>query len=119
MLRLFAEEGASEVIGMGWSYVRLAAFSLFIYVSLFVTIYTLQGMKKPLFGLAVSMSRQIVAPLIFYPMFVHHLGLPGLWWGIVVVNGVAALLTVAYGWWYLARLERREPLPEMEPAGLS
>ena len=119
LLRLFAEEGAAEVIGMGWAYVRLAAFSLFIYVSLFVTIYTLQGMKKPLFGLLVSVSRQIVAPLIFYPMFVHHLGLPGLWWGIVAVNGVAALLTVAYGRWYLARQERREALPEMEPAGLS
>ena len=45
---------------------------------------------------------------VVFPLFIRGFGLPGLWIGIVSVNGLAAVLTFTYGMWYLRRVQRRE-----------
>lgn len=109
LLRVFAgtEAGAGQVVELGWAYLRVAAFALYAYLTLFVMIYTLQGLKHPVYGMFIAVFRQAAAPLVVFPLFIRAFGLPGLWMGIVGVNGLAAVLTLAYGMWYLRRVRRR------------
>jgi putative MATE family efflux protein len=104
LMAKFAGPEATEVMTIGQGYLRVAALLLFAYVLIFVTIYTLQGLKRPGFGLAVSLSRQVLFPLALYPIFIRHFGVNGLWYGIATVNGCAALVSFGYAWWVLRRI---------------
>ncbi len=107
LMALFNDEPG--VIAAGRSYLRVAAFTLASYVILYQTVFMLQGLKRPMFGLWVGLFRQALAPAIVFPAlaFWAALGLDGIWWGIALVNWVAAVTAWVYGNRFLWRMTPR------------
>jgi len=98
------------VILTGRSYLRVAALTLGSYVVLYQTVFMLQGLKQPLFGLWIGLYRQIIAPAVVFPFltFSAGLGIQGIWWGIALVNWTAAIVAASYGARVLARMIKPE-----------
>jgi putative MATE family efflux protein len=84
------------VIAIGTRYLHIAAFVGFAYVTLFINLSALQGLKRPVLALWLGLGRQIVAPLIVFTLAtrVWHTGLDGIWWGIFGITWTAALLAI-------------------------
>ncbi len=101
--------GDAAVIGIGAAYLRVASITLCSYVILFQTVYLLQGVKKPIYGLWVGIYRQLIAPCLVFWLLAFHLDwkLRGIWWGIFLVTWSAALFMLWFGRWKLRRLEAR------------
>jgi Na+-driven multidrug efflux pump len=97
------------VVDIGASYLRVASITLCSYVILFQTVYLLQGLKKPIYGLWVGIYRQLVAPSLVFWLLAFKLDwrLPGIWWGIFLVTWSAALFMLWFGEWKLRSLEKR------------
>ncbi len=110
-----------EVRRSGQAYLRVAAVTLGSYVVLYQTVFMLQGLKQPLFGLWLGLYRQVLGPALLFPLLAFALGwgVHGIWVGIAVINWSAA----AVAWWYgrhaLRRLLPVSPGPEVptKPAG--
>jgi ABC-type branched-subunit amino acid transport system substrate-binding protein len=70
------------VIAHGMHYLGFASATLAAYPILFVTVFMMQGLKRPAYGFWIGVYRQIVAPiLVFYTLaFGFSLGLSGVWW---------------------------------------
>lgn len=105
LMRAFTSD--AEVIQRGVDYLGIATITLCAYVILFQTVYMLQGLKKPMYGLWIGLYRQIVAPVVVFHFLAFTLawGLWGIWWGIFAVTWSAALFTLFYGLRVLRRLE--------------
>ena len=97
MMRAFTDD--PTVIAHGVNYLHIAALTLCSYVILFQTIYLLQGLKRPMFGLIIGLYRQILAPCLAFYLLAFHLDMkePGIWWGVFLVTWSAAILTHFYG----------------------
>lgn len=95
------------VIQLGTDYLGIAAITLCAYPILFVTVFMLQGLKRPAFGLWMGLYRQIVAPLIVFSTLAFTLGwkLWGVWWGISLVTWSGALFTLWWGRRVLGRMK--------------
>lgn len=105
MMRLFTTD--PRVLEAGTDYLGIAAVTLCAYVILFQTVFMLQGLKKPIFGLWIGLYRQVAAPMIVFHLlgFTLGWGLWGIWCGISLVNWSAAVFTLFFG---LASLRRAE-----------
>ena len=97
-MRVFTQD--PTVIEHGVHYLGFAAFTLAAYPILFVTVFMMQGIKRPAYGLWIGLYRQIAAPIfVFYTLtFVCGMGLAGVWWGIFGVTWSAALFALYWGW---------------------
>ncbi|MBR9699423.1 MATE family efflux transporter [Candidatus Woesearchaeota archaeon] len=95
LMGLFTKEEA--VIAIGAQYLPIAALIFFAYTILFLTIATLQGLKKPMYALYIGAYRQIFGPLVFYWILASIFGIKGVWWGVFIVTWSAALITLWYG----------------------
>lgn len=100
-LRHLAMSGFSKdqaVIDHGSDYLLVASLTLCAYPILFQTVFLLQGLKRPAYGLWIGLYRQIIAPRIVFHLLAFTLGwgLWGIWWGISLVTWSAALFTL---WW--------------------
>lgn len=89
----------AQVIQLGVDYLGIATITLCAYVILFQTVFMLQGLKRPMFGLWIGMYRQVLAPAIVFNVLAFTLGwgLWGIWWGIFFVTWSAALITLWMG----------------------
>jgi Na+-driven multidrug efflux pump len=87
-----------EVIAHGVKYLGYSSLTLATYPVLFVTVFLMQGLKRPAYGFLMGLYRQILAPALVFPLFAFTLkgGIDGLWLGILVVNWSAALFAL---WW--------------------
>ena len=99
LLRLFTN--SQEIIEVGPTLLRVEAVLLAAYTTIFLGTSILQGIKKPMFGMILSVYRLIVAPVIFFWVFSEILGygLNGIWAGIFLTTASGALIT----WFYLNR----------------
>ena len=99
LLRLFTD--SQEIIEVGPTLLRVEAVLLAAYTTIFLGTSILQGIKKPMFGMILSLYRLIVAPVIFFWVFSEILGygLNGIWAGIFLTTASGALIT----WFYLNR----------------
>jgi putative MATE family efflux protein len=97
-MSLFTADPA--VIAHGIHYLGFASATLAAYPILFVTVFMMQGLKRPAYGLWIGVYRQIAAPiLVFYTLaFGFGMGLAGVWWGILCVTWSAALFALWWGW---------------------
>ena len=88
------------VIRHGSDYLLASAFTLAAYPILFVTVFAMQGLKRPAYGLWIGLYRQVGAPLFVYHLLAFSLswGLWGVWWGISIVTWSAALFALWWGW---------------------
>jgi len=96
LMLLFSRD--DTVIEIGVSYLRIAAFVLVAYIILYTCVAVMQGLKRPVFPLALGLVRQIVLPVpVFYLLAVTlGWGLSGIWWGIFLVTWGAACFSLFY-----------------------
>ena len=96
-MRFFTDD--ARVIAHGRDYLKAASFTLAAYPILFVTVFALQGIKRPAYGLWMGLYRQLAAPVLVYHTLAFTLGwgLWGVWWGICLVNWSAALFALYWG----------------------
>jgi len=89
-----------QVISRAFDYLGVAALTLPTYPILFTTVFLLQGLKRPSYGLWMGLYRQFLAPLLVFNILAFTLGwgLNGVWWGIGIVNWSAALFALWWGW---------------------
>ncbi|HQZ29731.1 MAG: MATE family efflux transporter [Verrucomicrobiales bacterium] len=104
LVRFFTSD--EVVIGHGRDYLFTAAITLAAYPILFVTVFLMQGLKRPAYGLWIGIYRQLLAPLIVYHTLVFGLGWGtwGVWWGVCLVTWSAALFTLAWGWRVVSKM---------------
>jgi len=97
-MRLFTADPV--VIAHGRDYLSTAAWTVAAYPILFVTVFMMQGLKRPRYGLLVGIYRQVAAPLLVFHTLAFTLGwgLWGVWWGICMVTWSAALFALWWGW---------------------
>lgn len=110
LMHLFSSD--PTVIAHGRQYLLFAAFTLAAYPILFATVFMMQGLKRPIFGLLLGVYRQIAAPLLLCHALAITLGwgLLGVWWGITLVTWSAALFALGWAWKTL-----RSHVSEMPP----
>jgi len=86
------------VIEAGAAYLRIEIFALPTYVLLNIFISILQAIKKPNFAVGIGLYRQIILPFILFQLLGTqlNLGIKGVWWGIVIINWSAVVITYFY-----------------------
>lgn len=105
-MRLFTRDAV--VLAAGVPYLRIAALISFAYVFLFITTSLLQAVRQPLYAIWIGLYRQLLAPVILYPLLSGWLGLVGLWLGVGAVTWSAALFTL---WWAHWKISSRLQVP--------
>lgn len=98
----------TQVIAHGADYLSVAAITLCAYPILFQTVFLLQGLKRPVYGLWIGLYRQIAAPWLVFHFLAFTLGwqIWGIWAGISMVTWSAALFTLWWGGRVLAGAQR-------------
>ena len=97
-MRMFSQDPI--VIGHGRDYLLSSSLTLAAYPILFVTVFAMQGIKQPAYGLWMGIYRQLIAPVVVFHVLAFTLGwgLWGVWWGICIVTWSAALFALGWGW---------------------
>ena len=86
-----------EVVKAGTTYLRIEAIAFTTYVFININVSTLQGIKKPRFAVFLGIYRQILPIGIFYLLgTIFGLGIYGVWWGIVLINWSAVIISHLY-----------------------
>ncbi|MEM1295220.1 MAG: hypothetical protein AAGH89_07630, partial [Verrucomicrobiota bacterium] len=89
-------------------------------VMTFVHTGFLQAVKRPMYGFVESVIRKIILPMLVFNLLVkvYEVTLNQFWFGMVAINVVMALVTVAYGQLVLRKMvvEMPQKAPEEAPA---
>ena len=96
LIKLFNND--PSVVDAGTVYLRIEVFAFVTYVFLYTGISSMQGIKKPNFAVFIGLYRQIVLPIILFYLLgtVFDFGIKGVWYGIVIINWSAVIITVLY-----------------------
>ncbi len=96
LMGLFTSD--AQVVEIGATYLRIAAFVFYAYAILYVNVAALQGVKRPMYAIWIGLYRQIIAPIIVFYFLIQILdfGLMAVWWGIFSVTWSAAVITFFY-----------------------
>jgi len=95
LIALFDDK--ESVIESGTRYLRIEAFAFLSYVFLNIGVSVLQGIKKPMFSFWIGLYRQVLPFGLFYLLgSVFAMGILGVWWGIVIINWTAVIITLTY-----------------------
>jgi Na+-driven multidrug efflux pump len=107
LLGLFTKDAL--VIRHGREYLFVSSLTLAAYPILFSTVFMMQGLKKPAYGLIMGLFRQILGPLLVLGLFIGHfqLGLTWVWWGFSIVTWIAACFALVIGFATLKQLSSR------------
>jgi putative MATE family efflux protein len=88
-----------SVVKAGTRYLRIEAFAFLSYVFLNIGVSVLQGIKKPMFAFWIGLYRQVLPFGLFYLLgTIFAMGILGVWWGIVIINWTAVIITIIYVW---------------------
>jgi len=95
-----------DIIYTGVTYLRIDALAFFCYVSLFISVATLQAVKQPNFPLIIGLFRQLIIPVTVNYYLITVLGYPIEWlFGSVALIVLGSMLiTLFYTRSYLKRL---------------
>ena len=95
-MRVFTSD--ELIVTTGTHYLFTSSLTLAAYPILFGTVFLMQGLKRPAYGLWIGIYRQVLAPLVVFQtlVFVCGWGLWGVWWGLFLVNWSAAIFAL---WW--------------------
>ncbi len=87
----------ANVIRIGARYLRIETLALFTYIFLNVSTSILQGIKKPNYAVWIGLYRQVLPFGVFILLGTTlKMGLDGVWWGIVLINWSAVIITFFY-----------------------
>ena len=94
-----------QVIFEGARYLRIEFIAFNGYIIINISLSLLQGLKKPHYAIWLGLYRQLAMPLILFNLLGQTLGLglPGIWWGIVITVWTGAL-----GSWIIANRELKK-----------
>jgi len=95
LIRLFNND--SNVIFEGSRYLRIEFLAFNAYIILNIGLSILQAIKKPQFAVWIGLLRQLILPIILFPILgtFFKLGLIGIWWGIVATTWIGALICIS------------------------
>jgi len=87
-----------EVVDIAYTYIIFESFIFFAFITLFISVSTLQGIKQPFIVPFVSFYRQIFMPLIFFYVVVSIFDLPiiYLWISMFIIITSAAVYMKIY-----------------------
>lgn len=96
LIKLF--NTSPQVIDAGTHYLRIEVLAFPTYIFLYTGISSMQGIKKPTFAVFIGLYRQIILPVIMFYLLgnVFDFGISGVWYGIVIINWSAVVITVIY-----------------------
>lgn len=105
--------GDPVVMSHGRQYLFVSAVTLAAYPILFSTVFMMQGLKKPMYGLFMGLYRQILGPVLILTILIRHyqLGLTWIWWGFSLVTWSAAVFALLFGFSTLRRITDRDLSP--------
>lgn len=117
LMGLFTDAG--EVMEIGVEYLHFEAAILPAYALTFLSASVLQGLKRPAIALYFNIFRQVIGQLAFFWIALDWLGsgIRGIWWSVLTVNWLAAVLIVVAVRRQLARVEREGASADAEPLG--
>lgn len=106
------QEGLKETI----RYLKIESLVLPTYAILFISTSLLLALQKPLFSMFFNLSRQLVVPIIGYPIMINILSawtnnesITHLWWSIVANNYVHSIIVFIITLKFLRKLiEQKE-----------
>ncbi len=92
IMGLFSDEQTVRDIGVTYLYFEAAI--LPAYAVTFLSAAVLQGLKRPEIALYFNIVRQVVAQLLLFWFAIDVLGadLTGIWWSVLIINWVLAVL---------------------------
>ena len=95
---IMAFDTDKEVVDTAYVYIVFESFIFFSFITLFVSVSTLQGIKKPFIIPYVSFYRQIFMPLVFFYIVVNVYDLPivYLWISMFLIITSAAVFMKIY-----------------------
>lgn len=88
----------TQVIDIAYPYIIFESFIFFAFITLFISVSTLQGIKNPFIIPYISFYRQIFMPLIFFYLVVYVFNLPimYLWLSMFIIISSAAIYMKLY-----------------------
>ncbi len=100
-----------EVIEIGVTYIRIMTFIQWAYVMTFVHTGFLQAVKRPMYGFIEAVIRKIILPIgVFYLLVtVFDVNLTTFWFGMVAINILMTIVTIAYAQSVLRKLAPKQP----------
>ena len=108
LMQIFTSE--TSVIDPGVQYLRIQLVAFFSYIIIFQSNSVLQGVKRTGMIFWTGLFRQVPGPLLVFPLFsiILGMGIAGIWWGIPVVNWIAALWLLIHVLNVLKQTSRRQ-----------
>lgn len=98
-----------EVIEAGKTYLRIEAIAFTTYIFLNISVSVLQGIKKLHYAIFIGFYRQVLPFGLFYLLgTVLNMGIYGVWWGIVIINWSAVIITLVYTNYQLNKVEKEK-----------
>ena len=96
LVSLFSQD--PEVIDIGTRFLQIECLALWAYMIWFLCVSVLQGLKRPLVAMAIGVIRLVVAPIVAFGLLVGMLGfgLDSIWWSVVAITWIAAIVTFVY-----------------------
>lgn len=96
LVGLFTDD--QHVIEIGSLYLKIAVIIFNAYVLMNISVAVLQGLKKPMFAIWIGLFRQVLLPVIMFTLLAEILGfeLLGIWWGLVIINWISAIISVLF-----------------------
>jgi putative MATE family efflux protein len=92
------------VIQEGATYLRIEGLAIYTYTMIGIASSVMVAIKKPYYALIIGVLRQLTPIFVFFLLGdVLQLGTIGIWWGIVLVNYIAAF----FAWYVVYRLLNR------------
>ena len=92
LMSLFSDSASVQDIGVTYLYFEAAV--LPAYAITFLSASILQGLKRPEVALYFNIVRQVIAQLLFFWLAIDVFGLDltGVWWSVLIINWVLAVL---------------------------
>jgi len=94
------------MIQTGTTYLRIDAIAFFAYVVLFISVASLQAIKKPMFPMFLGLARQLILPVSVNYLLIVVFDMPmiTLFISIVTIVLASAVVSHVYTWRQLTTL---------------
>ena len=96
LMSFFSQQQA--IIDVGTSYLRIDAIAFFCYVSLFISVATLQAIKQPDFPVIMGLFRQLILPFFVNVILITHFdfGIEWIFGSVACIVFTSMIITLLY-----------------------